>query len=205
MTNRKRRLLTGFTAALPVAFLLGACRNRPDPVTLPEETAIHVMLNNTLASDRNRPGDRFEATVAQAVVIGNKTAIPQGASVEGLVVDARRSGRLKGRARLSLALETVAVDGRTYEIHTDTNSRLGGRHKNRNIAFIGGGAGGGALIGAVAAGGKGALIGGPIGAGAGTAAALLTGKKDITLPAETELTFRLAEPITIPMTNNGRS
>ena len=182
---------------LHFAFVLIACGDRPDPVTLPVETAIHVTLNHTLASDENRPGDHFEATVAEPVVIGNKVVIPQGAQVEGLVVDARHSGRLAGTARLRLALESVALDGKTYELRTDETSRLGGRHKNRNIALIGGGAGGGALIGAIAAGGKGALIGGPIGAGAGTAAAFLTGKKDIRLPAETELTFRLAEPTTI--------
>ena len=196
-----RKLLKGLVA-LQFAFVLAACGSRPDPVTLPEETPIHVTLNHALASDQNRSGDHFEATVAEPVVIGNKTAIPQGAQVEGLVVDAHQSGRLKGRARLRLALESVVIDGQTYEIHTDTTGRIGGRHKNRNIAFIGGGAGGGALIGAIAAGGKGALIGGPIGAGAGTAAAFLTGKKDIRIPAETELTFRLAEPATITVPHN---
>ena len=57
----------------------------------------------------------------------------------------------------------------------------------------------GALIGALAGGGKGALIGGPVGAGAGTAVAFLTGKKDIHLRPETLLTFKLAEPVTIPV------
>jgi hypothetical protein len=203
-SKRTHRLLNGFIV-LQFVVLLAACGNRPAPVTLPEETPIHVTLNHALASDANRPGDHFEATVAEAVVIGDHTAIPQGAPVEGLVVEARHSGRLQGRARLRLTLETVAIDGKTYELHTDTSSRIGGKHKNRNIAFIGGGAGGGALIGAVAAGGKGALIGGPIGAGAGTAAAFLTGKKDIRLPAETELTFRLAEPVTITTTTSDRS
>jgi hypothetical protein len=80
---------------------------------------------------------------------------------------------------------------------TAARTRIGGKHKRRNLALIGGGAGGGALIGAVAAGGKGALIGGPIGAGVGTAAAFITGKKDITLPPETPLTFTLAEPVTV--------
>jgi hypothetical protein len=89
------------------------------------------------------------------------------------------------------------VNGKEYEVHTASNDRVGGRHKKRNIALIAGGGGGGALIGAIAAGGKGALIGGPIGAGAGTAVAYFTGKKDIHLPAESQLTFRLSEPVTI--------
>jgi hypothetical protein len=98
---------------------------------------------------------------------------------------------------LQLALETVDVKGKTYEIRTASVSSSSGNHKKRNIALIGGGAGGGTLVGAIAAGGKGALIGGPVGAGAGTAVAFLTGKKDIRLPVETAVTFRLAEPLTI--------
>jgi hypothetical protein len=66
----------------------------------------------------------------------------------------------------------------------------------RNLAFIGGGAGGGALIGALAGGGKGALIGSLVGAGAGTGAAYATGKKDVGFPAERRLTFRLTQPLT---------
>jgi hypothetical protein len=106
---------------------------------------------------------------------------------------------LKGRARLQLELETVSVNGQNYGVRTLSSWRAGGSHKKRNWALIGGGAGGGALIGALAGGGKGALIGGPVGAGAGTTIALLTGKKDIHLRPETPLTFKLAEPVTIPV------
>jgi hypothetical protein len=198
LTPRKYALLGG-AILLTIGLELTAATmlKRPDAVTVPGETAIHVRLNHALTSDQNEPGDRFEATVSEPVVVENKTVIPQGAAVEGLVVDARHSGRLMGRARLRLALETVAIDGKTYEIHTNSTSRVGGNHKNRNIGFIAGGAGGGALIGAAADGGKGAWIGGPVGAGAGTAAAFLTGKKDIRLPAETRLTFKLSGPVTI--------
>ena len=198
LTPRKYFLLGG-SILLVIGLEVAAATmlKRPDPVTVPGETAIHVTLDHSLASDQNEPGDHFEATVSEPVVIEDKTVIPQGAAVEGLVIDARHSGRLMGRARLRLALQTVAIDGKTYEIQTNSTSRVGGNHKNRNIGFIAGGAGGGALIGAAAAGGKGALIGGPVGAGAGTAAAFLTGKKDIRLPAESRLTFRLAGPVTI--------
>jgi len=156
-----------------------------------------VTLDNAVASNENRPGDHFEATVSEPVVIDGKTVIPEGAEVQGLVVDARHSGRLMGRARLRLALEDVDVNGTDYQIRTDSAVRIGGNHKKRNWILIGGGGGGGALIGAIAAGGKGALIGGPIGAGAGLTAAMITGKKDVRLPAETPLTFRLSEPATI--------
>jgi hypothetical protein len=183
--------------AVVMAVAASKVPNHSDQVTVPQSTLIHVALNTAVASDRSRPGDHFEATVSQPVVIDGKTIIPKGAHVTGVVVDARPSGRLKGRAHLQLALETVSVNGSSYEIRTASELKMAGTHKNRNLALIGGGAGGGLLIGAIAAGGEGALIGGPIGVGAGTAAALLTGKKDVRLPAETPITFRLAHPVTI--------
>jgi hypothetical protein len=197
--SKRNYILLGSSLLLAAVVALAASigLNRSDPVTLPDDTAVHVTLDQSVASDQNRPGDHFEATVSEPIVVTGKTVIPEGALVEGLVVDAHHSGRLMGRARLQLALETVTVNGKTYDIRTVARTRFGGRHKKRNLALIGGGAGGGALIGAVAAGGKGALIVGPIGAGLGTAAAFITGKKDIRLPPETPLTFTLAEPVTL--------
>lgn len=200
LLTKRHYLMVGGAVALAIALGVGAAEvvgHRVKPVTVPESTAIHVTLDQAIASDQSRPGDRFEATVSEPVVIDGKTVIPQGAHAEGLVVDAKQSGRLMGRARLQLALQTVEVNGQDYDVQTTSRTRVGGNHNKRNWAWIGGGAGGGALIGAAAAGGKGALIGGPVGAGAGTVAALLTGKKDIKLRPETPLTFELAQPVTV--------
>ena len=199
-TKRNYILLGGGSVVLIAALAIAAAtarRNRAIPATLPEETTIHVRLDQAVASDQNRPGDHFTATVSEPIVLDNKTIVPQGAEVDGVVVDSERSGRLMGRARLNLALDAVNINGTEYPIRTTSAVRVGGKHKNRNIALIGGGGGGGALIGAIAAGGKGALIGGPIGAGAGTAVAFFTGRKNIHLRPETPLTFRLAEPVTV--------
>ncbi len=197
--TKRHYLMVGGAILLVAALTVSAAtlRDGSESVILPERTTIHVTLDQALATNQSKPGDHFEATVSQPVVVDGKTAIPQGAHAEGVVVDARQSGRLMGRARLQLALQTVAVDGQNYDVRTISHPKIGRDHKKRNWEWIGGGAAGGAVIGALAGGGTGALIGGPIGAGAGTTVALLTGKKDIKLRAETPLKFELAEPVTI--------
>jgi hypothetical protein len=202
MLGIKRNVMLGsvivlLSAGLITAAVTLATHSITVPVTVPEATPIHVTLDQGIASNQNRPGDHFEATISEPVVLNDKTVIPQGTPVEGLVVDARPSGHLMGRAHLQLALESMQLNGKTYDLRTSSSYRRGGDHKKRNWAWIGGGAGGGALIGAAAAGGKGALIGGPIGAGAGTAVAYFTGKKDIHLRPETRLEFRLNQPVIV--------
>ncbi len=203
MLLSKRKLILGGGAALLVSALALAVTARTSRSTptmiVPENTSIHVRLNHTVSSNQDRPGDHFTATISQPIVLNNKTIVPEGAEVEGLVVDAKPSGRLRGRARLNLALESVNVNGSEYKIRTTSAIRVSGNHKKHNLAWIAGGGGGGVLIGALAGGGEGALIGGPIGAGAGTAAAFFTGRKNVRLPAETPLVFRLAEPVSINM------
>jgi hypothetical protein len=168
--------------------ILGSNRS----ITVPEGTDLTVVLNQSLSTMENRPGDTFEASVAFPIVIDGKTIIPKDAHVKGHVVDVQASGRLSGIARLVLTLDSVEVDGESSNIATDDEGRIGKNHNKRNGILIGGGAGLGALIGGIAGAGKGVLIGSAAGAGAGTAGAAYTGKKDIRVPAETRLTFRLA-------------
>ena len=197
--NKRSYLMLGGAGVLLVALTVAAASvvNSNQPITLPDRTAIHVQLDQTLASDQNRSGDHFDARVAEPIVLDGKTVVPEGARVTGRVVDARKAGRLKGVARLQLALASVEVNGQTYDLQTSTSYRRGANHNRRNLGFIGGGAGGGMLIGAIAGGGKGALIGGPVGAGVGVAAAYFTADKNIRLPVETRLTFELAQPVSI--------
>lgn len=204
--TRRHYLIGGLAAALLALGVVASAvtlahASRPDPVrvaiTVPEHTPIHVTLDQAVTSNRSRPGDHFAATISEPVVVDGRTIIPRGARAEGIVVDAKPSGRLMGRARLQLALQSVDLSGQSYRMRTASSVRIGRDHKKRNWLWIGGSAGGGALIGAAAAGGEGALIGGPIGAAAGTTVAFLTGRRDIKLRPETPVTFKLAEPLTI--------
>ena len=172
---------------------------QPVVVTIPAKTEIEVRLDQSIATDRTAAGDPFFATVADPVVVNGQTVIPLGAPAQGRVVSVHRAGRLKGVAQIRLALVSVEVNGGYYDLHSNTYTRFGKNHKKRNWEIIGGGSGGGALLGALAGGGKGLLIGAPIGAGAGIAGAALTGKKNLVIPAETAMTFRLLEPVEMPM------
>jgi hypothetical protein len=179
MVKPKRLYLLGGTIALIIALAAGAQHLGHLPVTLPEQTALRVTIHHLIASDTSEPGEHFEAVLADPVLVNGKTVIPEGAEVSGMVIDAHPFGWLHGLARLNLALESVDVNGKSYEIHTAAADRV------RGIALLGGGTSGGAFIGA------------PLGAGTGGAGLLLTGRKDIRIPAETHLTFRLTEPVTI--------
>jgi hypothetical protein len=164
-------------------------------VTIPSGTPIHVRLNQALDTRRNRAGDKFTATLVKPVTEDGKVVLPKGTRFSGHVTAASSSGRMEGRAVLGVTLDAFEINGAKYPLVTSRASRVSARHKKRNLVLIGGGSGLGALIGGLAGGGKGALIGAGAGAGAGTAGAALTGKKDVALPAETLLTFRLEEAV----------
>ena len=169
----------------------------PKPLIVPADTAIEVVLDESLSSKTATPGQSFDATVESPVEIDGKVAIPKGARAKGTVKDAKAAGRFKGVSLLELALKSVEINGKTYDISTSAPSFSHKGKGKRTAVAVGGGAGLGALIGGLAGGGKGAAIGAAAGAGAGTAGAAFTGKADVVLPAETGLTFKLKEPLEI--------
>jgi len=167
----------------------------PAVMELPAGTRLEVRLNNDLGSKISQPGESFNATVTQDVVVDGARVIPRGARAEGKVIDAKPLGHFKGGARLALRLQEVNTTAGSYPITTSTVERfLKGKGK-RSAGLIGGGAGLGALIGGVTGGGKGAAIGAGVGAGAGTVGAAATGNKQIVMPAGTVLTFKLQRSV----------
>ena len=155
--------------------------------TIPSGTSVSVRLGQTISSDKARSGDTWAGTLANDVVVDGRVVARRGDPVQGRVVDAKASGRLSGTALLALQLASI----KGTPVVTGTVSRKGGSHKGRDTGAIGGTAAAGAIIGALAGGGKGAAIGAGAGAAAGTAGAAATGKKDIRIPVETILTFRV--------------
>jgi hypothetical protein len=166
-------------------------------LVIPAGTRIHVRLNQRLDTRHNRAGDQFQATLRTPVVVGGHVVVPEGTPFVGRVVHVKPSGRLRGRAVLELALQSFELRGATYRIATKVSYRASSTHKRRNLALIGGGSGFGAAVGAVAGGGAGALIGAGAGAAAGTTGALITGRKNVRLAAETPLVFSLRRDVSL--------
>lgn len=189
---------TPAAAAAPSAPAVAEAPRTPPPpavVVLPEGTNLSVRLSDDLGSKINQSGQSFECVISDSVVVHGVTVIERGSRADGTVVDAKPLGRFKGGAELSIRLERVHTRWGNYPVQTSSIQHVEQGKGKRTAGFIGGGAGLGALIGGLAGGGKGAAIGGLAGAGAGTAGTAFTGNKDIVLPAETLLTFKLEHSV----------
>jgi hypothetical protein len=99
---------------------------------IPAGTIVHVRLLDTLDTKRNRAGDRFTATLDEPLVSGNSVIVPKGTPFKGHVVQARASGRFKGRAAMALSLDSFELNGATYALETNRSSRASKGHKKRN-------------------------------------------------------------------------
>jgi len=168
------------------------------PIVVPAGTVIAVTMDQSVGTKNNDVGDKFDASLAAPVTVDGKEAIPQGAKVVGHVTVSDKAGKVKGGARLAVDLDSVTVKGQSVKLPVASLTETGKGRGERTAIGAGGGAAVGAIIGAIAGGGKGAAIGAGAGAGAGTAGAVFTGNRDITIPAETKLSFKLQDDLDVP-------
>jgi len=156
---------------------------------LPAGTNIVVRMIDGVDSQSNSVGQTFAASLDEPVMINGDVAIPRGADVTVKLVDSKDSGKLTGRAELTLDLVSVRINGQMVDINTQTVSRESSSRGQRTAKVAGGTAALGAIIGAIAGGGKGAAIGAGAGAAAGAGAEVATKGQRVKIPSETRLTF----------------
>ncbi|MGC2474151.1 MAG: hypothetical protein WA485_07440 [Candidatus Sulfotelmatobacter sp.] len=170
---------------------------KKEPLVVPAGTPITISLGSTIGSKLSKTGDSFSGSVAKDVLIGNAVAIPQGSNVSGSVTDAKALGRFAGGASLQIRLDSIEIKGANVPVQASAKSFSEKGKGKRTAVMAGGGAALGGIIGALAGGGKGAAIGAAAGAGAGTGGAAFTGNKDVVLPAESDVTFELSQPLEV--------
>jgi hypothetical protein len=173
-------------------------RTTAQSVVVPSGTQITVRTIDAVDSDKNHPGDKFQASLEQPLVVNDITVAPKGASVYGKLQQVQEAGQLTGKSQLRLALTGIVINGQTYPLSSG-DYEVSGKSRGKSTATkVGGGAALGALIGAIAGGGKGAAIGAGVGAGAGTAVQVVTKGDQVHVPSETLLEFTLDQPVSLP-------
>lgn len=166
-------------------------------IVVPAGTSVTVSLGSALGSKLSQTGQGFNGTVARDVIADNVVVIPRGAPVSGTVTDAKALGKFAGGAVLQLRLESISLNGTDVPVQTAVRTfSVKGKGK-RTAVMTGGGAALGGIIGALAGGGKGAAIGMAAGGGAGAGGAAFTGNKEVVLPAESNVTFQLTQPLDV--------
>ncbi len=165
-------------------------------VTIPAGTSLSVTMLSPLASNTSKVEDPVKASLAKPIVVSGTTAVPSGAQITGSVIDAKESGRVKGKASVAFRFERLEVRGESYRIQTAPVTREAAHEKGSDAKKGGVGAGVGAVVGGVVGGGKGAAIGAVAG---GTGAVLATKGNEVQVAPGTVVTALLQESLTVPV------
>jgi hypothetical protein len=189
----------GDAASAPAPQAPDSSNQTVSPVlTIPAGTVIAVRVEQWLSSDRNVPGDAFNASLDQPVIVNGWIVARRGQLVMGRVSEAQKAGRTTGTSKLGVQLsELTLVDGQQLPVQTTLLQSSAGNSHGQDAATIGTTTAVGAAIGAAANGGEGAGVGAVIGAAAGIVGVLATRGKSTVIPPETLLTFRLQAPVSI--------
>ncbi len=169
-----------------------------EELIVPVSSVIGLEIETPVSTEFAQIEDRVNARVTRDVLVGGKVAVPAGTLAVGSVTFVERGGKIKNRARLALRFHTLVMgDASRLPIQTDSIFREGEEVSQESVAKIGGGAAAGAILGAIMGGAKGAILGGATGAAGGTAATMAGERKPATLQAGSNVTVRLAQPLTV--------
>jgi hypothetical protein len=172
---------------------------KPQPVddkeTVPAGTALLVSLSTPLTTKTAQIGDAFTAVLTEAIIMGNRVTIPEGAVVYGHIAATQQPGKISGRGMMQLAFDHIEFEGRRYNVASVGDSIWGKGGTTKDAGLIAGGAAVGAIIGKITGGGagKGAVAGGA----AGTAASLMTRGPQLELEEGATVVFTLEKDVAV--------
>ena len=175
--------ITKFTAIFTLLGAMAAAQS------IPAGTRITVRTGTEITSATAKAGEKWNGTLAQDVTVKGKAIAHKGDAVSGTVSLAKSSGRLHAPGLLSVRLIAIQTGGKSTPVSSLSYHIAGKDQKKSSMIKGGGGLAAGALIGALAGGGKGAAIGALAGGAAGTGLAAATGKREAVIPAESAITF----------------
>ena len=171
---------------------------KPQTVTIPAGSVIAVRTGESISSETNTAGDTWTGTLSAPLVVNGLVIAERGSAVSGRVMTAKRAGKVKGNANLTIALTSLqTADGQRVNVHTGSYGMVGKDTTKRDAAKIGILTGIGAAVGAIVDKGKGAAIGAGSGAAAGTGVVLMTRGGEARIPAETLISFRTVDAVTV--------
>lgn len=170
---------------------------QPRTVTIPAGSIITIRMIDSVDSSVNHTGEVFHASLDAPIVVSDEVVVPKEQDVYVRLAQAASAGHMSGQSELRLELVSLNFQGKSYPMVSSTYDVKGTSRGKRTAATIGGAAAIGAAIGAIAGGGKGAAIGAGVGAGSGTVYQGVTRGKQVKIPSETRLDFRLEQPLEI--------
>jgi hypothetical protein len=171
-------------------------------VTIPAGQSMLVRMIDGVDSSKNHVGDVFHASLETDLTVGNTVVAKKGTDIYGRLAEAKEAGHFAGSSELQLELTRIVIDGHDYPV-VSSDYTLQGKGRGSNTAKkVGGLAAAGAVIGAIAGGGKGAAIGAAAGGATGAGVQVLTKGQQVKVPSETLLEFRLQQPATVTPTQS---
>ena len=196
-TSRPRATPTASPAPAPAPTPVAS---GPRQYTVPTGTSIEVQLPASISTKTAKVGDRVSANLTNDLVVDGKVIAKAGSLLQGSVSQViSGSQKIGGTPTLGLTFDNLTLaDGSDTTVNGTITQVAAKSDTGRDTAKIAGGAVAGAVIGHQVDGRKGTIIGGLLGAAAGSIAAKKTGT-EVELPAGTVIGFTLTSPVNVTM------